>query len=79
MMNILEWGGKMQGTVRVRASMMVVDDGEGVDLWAGMRETTGSRAANGEPINEAVERVLDGGEAIMGGRERDGAEHRGRG
>ena len=51
MMDILEWGGRMQGTVPSVAvaaevlshgvSMMVANDGEEVDSWAGMRETTG--------------------------------------
>ena len=40
--------------------MMVADEGEGVDSWAGMRETTGLRTADGEPINEGVGQILNG-------------------
>ena len=47
MMDVLEWGGRMQGTVPTMTvaaevlshgvSMMVASDGEEVDSWAGMR------------------------------------------
>lgn len=78
MMNILEWDSRVQGIVstgtvatEARASMVVPTEGEEVDLWTGMRETRGSRAENGEPINESTGPVLNGTE---GGEEEDGTE-----
>jgi len=78
MMNILEWDSRVQGIVstgtvatEARASMLVPTEGEEVDLWTGMRETRGSRAENGEPINESTGPVLNGTE---GGEEEDGTE-----
>ena len=72
MMDIPEWGGRMQGTVPTMTvaaevlshgvSMMVASDGEEVDSWAGMRETNGSRREDGEPINEGVREILNGNE-----------------
>jgi len=54
----------------VRASMVGANDEEEVDLWTGMREMRGSRAADGEPINETIDRVLDGNDNV--GRKRTG-------
>ena len=48
----------------VRASMVGSNDEEEVDLWTGMREMRGSRAADGEPINETIDRVLDGNDNV---------------
>jgi len=77
MMDILEWGGRMQGTVPTMTvaaevlshgvSMMVASDGEEVDSWVGMRETIRTRRADEEPTNEGVGEVLDGN----GGGEED--------
>lgn len=79
MMDILEWGGRMQGTVPTMTvaaevlshgvSMMVANDGEEVDSWAGMRETIGSRTSNGEPTNEEVDGNGDNGDEDNNGEE----------
>ena len=72
LVDILEWRSRMQGTVSsmtVAAEVlshgvsMTVDGNRGeVDPWVGMRETRGTRRANGEPTNEGVGLLLDGNE-----------------
>ena len=41
---------------------MVASDGEGMDSWVGMRETSGTGRTGGEPTNEGVGELLHGNE-----------------
>ena len=70
--SILEWASKIQGTVSTATvaaevlshgvSMAIADGREEVDPWAGMRETEGTRRADGEPRSEGVGELPDGNE-----------------
>jgi len=70
--DILEWRSRVQGNVSTATvgaevlsrgvSMAVAGDREDVDPWARMRETRGTRKADGEIRNEGVGELLDGNE-----------------
>ena len=70
--NILEWASKVQGTVSTatvaaevlshEVSMTIAGGREEVDPWAWMRETVGTRGADGEPRNVGVGELPDGNE-----------------
>jgi len=70
--DILEWRSRRQGNVPTATegaevfshgiSMTVAGDREEIDPWARMRETSGTRRANGELRNEGVGELLDGNE-----------------